>query len=145
MVNGRWDLLQTSAENPFVIGDAPVVTWVRTDQHVPRYGEGFSRPDVEVLFPLSPTACLHIQPAVPRTRRVMMPATEEVNMAQAAYATEHCFATIRSGALDAVLQPSFGRAILGVNAFSIRHRDYTNTIFDILMNSGHWVEPPRIT
>lgn len=144
MLNGNWNLLHTSTDNPFVIGDAPVVTWERTDGNVMIYGQGFSRPNVEIFLPISPIACLHIQPAVQRTRRVHAPTAQEVNMAEASYASEYCYTNVYSEALDAILQPQFGRTTLGVNAFSIRHRDFRNTMFEILMNRGRWVDPPRL-
>jgi hypothetical protein len=127
-----------------VIGDAPVVTWERTERNFLIYGQGFSKPNVEAFLPISPTACLHILPAVQRTRRVLNPTTQEVNMAQASYASDYCYTNIRSEVLDAVLQPHFGRTVIGVNAFSIRHRDYRKTMFDILMNGGRWVDPPLV-
>ncbi len=144
MLNGKWDLLHAKPDEPFVIGDAPVVTWERTERNFLIYGQGFSRPNVEAFLPISPIACLHVQPSVRRDRRVMTPTTREVNSAQASYSTRYCYTNVRSGALDAVLRPHFGRTILGVNAFSIRHRDYRNAIFDILMNDGRWVEPPNL-
>jgi hypothetical protein len=142
MLNGNWELLHTTPGEPFVIGDAPVVTWERTENNFLIYGQGFSRPNVEVLFPISPIACLHIQPLVRRTRRVHTPSTQEVNMAQAAFATAHCFTNIHSDALNTLLPPSFGRAEIGVTAFNVAHRDYSNTMFEILMNEGRWVQPP---
>jgi hypothetical protein len=144
MLNGNWNLLHTSLDDPFVIGDAPVVTWERMNRNVLIYGLGFSRPNVEVLFPISPIACLHILPAVQRTRHVYTPSTQEVNAAQAAFATAHCFTNIRSDVIDVVLQPAFGRAEIGVTAFNIGHRDYSSTMFEILMNNGRWVQPPLI-
>lgn len=144
MLNGNWQLLHTLTMDPFVIGDAPVATWERTDRNFIVYGQGFWRPNVEVVLPISPIACLHILPAVQRTRRVITPTTQEVNAAQAAFSTNHCFTNIRNEALNATLQPHFGKAILGVTAFSVRHRNYTNTMFDILMNNGRWVNPPLI-
>jgi hypothetical protein len=142
MLSGNWDLLHTLPDDPFVIGDAPVVTWERSDRNFLIYGQGFSKPDVEALLPISPIACLHIQPAVQRTRPLRTPTTQEVNIAQASFASNYCYTNIRSDVLDATLQPHFGRTIIGVNAFSIRHRDYSRTMFDILMNRGQWVEPP---
>jgi hypothetical protein len=41
-----------------------------------------------------------------------------------------------------VLQPHFGRTRLGINAFSVRHRNYTNTMFEILLNGGQGFEAP---
>jgi hypothetical protein len=142
MLNGKWELLHTTPAEPFVIGDAPVVTWERTENNFLIYGQGFSRPNVEVLFPVSPIACLHIQPLVRRTRKVHTSSTQEVNMAQAVFATAHCFTSIRGDALNTILQPSFGRAEIGVTAFNVAHRDYSNTMFEILMNEGRWVQPP---
>jgi hypothetical protein len=142
MENGHWGILHTEPENPFAIGDAPVVTWERNDRNFLIHGQGFSRPDVEVFLPVSPIACLHILPRVTRTRRVVTPVTREVNEAQAAYASDYCYTNIGSEPLNATLQPHFGRTRLGINAFSVRHRNYSNTMFDILMNGGQWVEPP---
>jgi len=117
-----------------VIGDAPVVTWERTEQNSLMYGQGFARPNVEVFLPVFPTACLHVLPAVPRTRPVRTPTTEEVNMAQAAFATQHCFTNVRSMEIDTLLQPQFGTVRLGIDGFSIGHLDYTKKLFEILMN-----------
>jgi len=142
MANGVWGVVRAEPDNPFVIGDAPVVTWERTDQNMLIYGLGFRRPNVEVILPVSPTACLHVLPAVGRTRQPTVPSTQDVNIAQASFATHHCFTNIRSDSLDAALQPNFGRVRLGINAFSIRHRDYSNSMFDLLMNRGKWVDPP---
>lgn len=70
--------------------------------------------------------------------------TQEVNMAQAGFATTHCFTNMRSDALNAVIQPSFARAEIGVTAFNVAHRDYSNTMFEILMNEGRWAQPPLL-
>jgi hypothetical protein len=136
MMTGQWDLVRTEPENPFVIGDAPVVTWERTDANALVFGQGFSRPNVEVVLPLSPTVCLHARPLVMRTRPVRSPAAQEVNIAQAVFATQHCFSNVRSETIDAALQPNFGRARLGVNAFSLAHRDFSNFFFETLMKNG---------
>jgi hypothetical protein len=142
MAAGAWGIIRTEPDNPFVIGDAPVVTWERTDQNRLIYGQGFSRSNVEVLLPVSPTACLHVLPAVRRTRQPLTPATQEVNRAQASFATQHCFTNIHCDKLDSDLQPCFGRVRLGINAFSFRHRDFSDTMFNLLMNRGRWTEPP---
>jgi hypothetical protein len=57
----------------------------------------------------------------------------EVNMAQAAFATEHCFTNVCSPEIDATLQPQFGKVRLGIEGFSLRHIDYNKVLFDILM------------
>ena len=136
LLHGHWGILRTTPDDPFVIGDTPVVTWERTDRNMLMFGQGFSRPNVEVLLPVSPNACLHVLPAVDRTRPIRTPATVEVNMAQASFATQHCFTNINSLKLDETLQANFGQTRLGVNAFTLRHRNLTNTMFDILMHQS---------
>jgi len=131
---GHWGVLRTGPEDPFVIGDAPVVTWERAARNRLMFGQGFGRPNVEVLVPVCPTECIHVLPQVERTRSVLSPATLEVNMAQASFATRNCFTNVRSLTLDASLQEHFGRTRLGENAFTLGHIDYTNKLFDILMN-----------
>lgn len=66
MFSGEWKLVGTTIEDPFIISDAPVVTWERTNSSL-SFGVGFERPNVEVLLPVSPLTCLHILPKVPRT------------------------------------------------------------------------------
>ena len=78
MINGKWTIIPTEPDNPFVIGDAPVVTWERTAENRLMFGMGFARPNVEIMLPVSPTACLHIQPDVPRTREVRRPDRKSV-------------------------------------------------------------------
>ena len=72
-LNGDWSVLYTTPEDPFVLGDAPVVAWERTTTNELLYGQGFARPDVEAFLPVFPTACLHILPAVRRRRHVLRP------------------------------------------------------------------------
>ena len=133
MLYGQWGIIHAEPDKPFVIGDAPVVTWERTKNNLLMFGQGFARPNVEAFLPVSPTACLHVLPRVERTRSVQVPATEEVNMAQAALATAHCFANVCSPGIDATLQPQFGRIRIGIEGFSIGHIDYNKALFDILM------------
>jgi hypothetical protein len=139
--SGDWNLLRAPLGSPpFVIADAPVVTWERLDSGAFAYGMGFHRPNVEVFLPVSPSSCLHIQPAVERTRAVKVPTVDEVNAAQAAFASRSCFTNVKDPRVDAVLQPNFGKAELGVTAFTVWHRDYTNAVYDLLMNDGRWIE-----
>lgn len=141
---GQWNIMHTAPEFPFVIGDAPVVTWERLDNGFLLHGQGFSKPNVEVLLPVASTACLHVMPVVQRTRQPRVPTVKEVNEAQAAYATQYCYTNVRDVVLDKILQPHFGRNRIGVTVFSIRHRNYENTMFDLLMSSGrNFYAPPR--
>jgi hypothetical protein len=143
MLSGQWGIIHAEPERPFVIGDAPVVTWERTENNILTFGQGFARPNVEAFLPVSPAACLHVLPQVERTRPTRIPATEEVNMAQAAFATEHCFTNVLSREIDATLQPQFGQVRLGIEGFSVRHIDYNKVLFDILMRQRPQVVASR--
>jgi len=134
MRHGEWRILRTPPEKPFVIGDAPVVTWERKPKNLLLYGQGFAKPNVEVILPIFPTACMHVLPAVQRTMPVRVPTVEDVNIAQAIFATEHCFTNIKSTEIDAMLQPHFGRLRLGIEGFSLAHTDPTKQLFQILMS-----------
>lgn len=136
----RWGIVHTELDNPFVIGDAPVVTWYRDLQGVTHNGIGFREPNVEVLLPVSPTACLHILPNVRRTRTVITPRVFEVNAAEAAFA-EACYTNIGSDSLNQHLQRYFGRAKMGINAFSLRHKDYVTGFCNHLIRGG---VPPNV-
>jgi hypothetical protein len=138
--NGEWGILHAEPDKPFVIGDAPVVTWERTEHNMLVFGQGFARPNVEVFLPVFPTACVHVLPLVVRTRPVRAPATQEVNMAQAAFSTEYCFTNVRSMEIDALLQQHFGTIRLGIEGFSTGHVDHKEKLFEILMN-----QPPQGT
>ncbi len=133
MLNGAWNIIYAEPDKPFVIGDAPVVTWERNEKNLLNFGLGFGQPNVEVFLPVSPTTGLHILPTVVRTRRVITPTTDEVNMSQAMFATTYCFTNVRSDDLDAKLQTHFGKIRIGIEAFSVRHIDYKKLLFDILM------------
>lgn len=136
----RWGIVHTEPDNPFVIGDAPVVTWHRDQGGVAQYGIGFRELDVEVLLPVSPTACLHVLPNVQRTRAVITPKTFEANAAEAAFA-EACYTNICSNSLNQHLQQYLGRAAMGINTFSIRHKDYVTAFCDHLILHG---VPPNV-
>ena len=140
MLRGEWRMLRSAPDHPFVIGDAPVVTWERTPEGL-MFGMGFARSDVEVFFPVFPTVCLHILPTVSRTRAVHVPSTDDVNRAEAAFATQYCFTNIGSMTLDAVLQPYFGTFRLGREGFNLDHLDHAGKLFELLMQQ----RPPQGT
>jgi hypothetical protein len=131
---GEWRVLSMSPDRPFVIGDAPVVTWIRERTGALTRGFGFARADVEVVLPLSSTVCLHLLPRVQRTSTVLTPSVDEVNLAQAALSTEHCFTNIESNELNALLQPEFGTVRLGKEGFNIDHIDSKAKLYEVLMN-----------
>ncbi len=140
LLDGTWGVIRTEPENPFIIGDAPVVTWIRYAGGFRSLGEGFNKLDVEVLLPISPIACLHVLPAVQRTRQVVTPTVLEVNTTQASFASDFCYSNRRDDVIDAALQPIFGTVKIGVNGFSIRYKNYEQTFFDILRETR--VRPP---
>ena len=142
IAGGRWGIVTTTRDNPFIIGDAPVVTWIRGGNFL-HYGFGFQRPDVEVLLPVCSTACLHVLPLVPRNQQPLTPTVSEVNEAQATFASEYCYAHANSPALNDLIQPRIGRRRIGVHLFSVRHRDYSNTMFELLMSGGSRFRAPR--
>ena len=133
---GEWNYLRTTPTDPFIISDAPVVTWERISNEQFSYGMGFHRTNVEVLLPISPLVCLHIQPDVERTKPSTLPSVREVNVAQAAFAARFCFSNIKSSVIDQTVQEHFGKAELGVKGFTVWHRNYENAMYDILMNDG---------
>lgn len=142
IAGGRWGILSTTPDNPFIIGDAPVVTWIRGGNFL-HYGFGFQRPNVEVLLPVCPTACLHVLPAVPRNQQLLTPTVSEVNEAQASFASEYCYAHTNSPVLNDLIQCRIGRRRIGVYLFSVRHRNYSNTMFELLMSGGSRFRAPR--
>jgi hypothetical protein len=123
-----------------VLSDAPVVTWERLPDGAFSYGMGFHRANVEVALPVSPTRCLHILPKVQRTRSVSTPSVEEINKAQASFARRACYSNMQSETIQKLIQENFGKAELGVKAFTVWHRDYRTAIYDILMGQADWVE-----
>jgi hypothetical protein len=143
LFRGEWRLLATPPATAFMLSDAPVVTWQRLESGQVNYGIGFHTPNVEVFLPMSPATCLHILPDVRRSRKIASPTVAEINIAQAAFAYNACFANQNSQELDSIVQNHISSVKLGQNAFTVFHRNYDNAIYDILMNSGRWVDPPR--
>ncbi len=134
LFSGEWNYIRTVPTDPFIISDAPVVTWQRMRTGALSYGLGFHRAEVEVLLPISPVVCLHIQPGVKRSSAARRPTVREVNAAQAAFARRSCFSNIESAEIDRIFQENFGKAEIGVKCFTIWHRHYDTAVYDILMN-----------
>lgn len=135
MYDGIWKIVRTSEDNPFIISDSPFVTWARDDDGQLSYGIGVREINVEVLLPVSPLTCLQILPTVIRNKIPQKPTVREINIAQAAFSNKWCFANILSDEINEIMQHNFGNAEIGVKAFSLAHRDYSNTIFELLMNA----------
>jgi hypothetical protein len=71
---------------------------------------------------------------VRRTRITKEPTTDEVNIAQAAFAYSRCYTSIESEDIDRIFQLNVGRAKLGLTAFSIWGRDYNELIYAVLLS-----------
>jgi hypothetical protein len=141
--DGQWNVKHTIPDFPFVIGDAPVVTWQRLENGTLAYGQGFSTPNVEVVLPVATTTCLHILPAVPRSLQPRQPTVAEVDEAQSSFATRYCYAHKNDPVLNEIVQRRFGQSRIGINAFSVRHRNYENTMFELFMSGGSSFRAPR--
>jgi hypothetical protein len=133
MFHGEWRLMAATSDNPFILSDAPIVTWDRKDSEGISHGIGVGEPNVEVFLPVSPLTCLHILPVVERTRPVITPLVKEVNIAQAKFAHRACFANQNKAEIDNIVQQHISTAKLGENAFTLWNMNYDNLVFDILM------------
>jgi Protein of unknown function (DUF4238) len=144
LFDGQWNLVRTTPNDPFILSDTPVVTWQRSDSGQAFHGGGFSRANVEVFLPLSPLACLHILPAVGRTNQVVQPTVKEVNTAQAAFAYRSCFANQYSAEIDEIVQTHVSTARIGENVFTLWHRNFDKTFFELLIKTpNRWPKPYR--
>jgi hypothetical protein len=136
LFQGEWRLIRASPEEPFILSDSPVTTWVRDENGTVQLGSGIARPDVELLLPLSPLTCLHIVPKGTRTRPTQTPNVEEVNRAQAAFAYRACFANHKSSAIDDLVQKHISTARIGKDVFTLWHMNYDNLFYAILLNQA---------
>jgi len=130
---GEWRVLAKTPDRPFVLGGAPVVTCTISDRR--------GRSWVWVRAPGrrgSPAVIADAEPAQLASRSalapVLLPSVDEVNFAQAALSTAHCFTNIQSAELDALLQPEFETVRLGIDAFNIDHIDSKMKLYEILLN-----------
>jgi hypothetical protein len=133
VIGGEWRLVYALQTNPFLLSDAPVVTWKRTSDGTLQHGIGFAERDVEVLLPVSPNLCLHLIPRVTRSRVVTVPTVKEINHAEVAFAARAVFADRRSDDIDRLVQDSISKVRFGNNAFTLRHRNYDDAFFNIFM------------
>jgi len=131
--NGEWRSVRTAQSSPFILSDSPVVTWERSGSRF-SYGLGFHRENVEVLLPVSPTTCLHILPAVKRTRAIISPSSEQINAAQAAFAYRDCFANQLKAEIDSIVQTHISTIQIGRNAFISRNFDPSRIFYETLMS-----------
>jgi hypothetical protein len=134
MYDGKWSLVKGSIDKPFIISDTPVVTWERLSTGSFRYGIGFHEPNIEAMLPISPLCCLHILPKVLRNLPTQPPSSGEVNAAQAEFSGKFCYTNIPSNWVDQIVQQNFGKAQLGVAAFTVGHRNYEKLVYEHLLN-----------
>jgi hypothetical protein len=127
----RWE--RTTPDDPFMLGDSPVITFAREITGKLNYGMGFHEPNVEVALPISPIVCLHLLPAVANRRLAQTPTTREINWGQAGYAFEHCFCNAQFTHLDAIMQENGGAFEMGKKTYRLPHENYNNHVCEILM------------
>lgn len=130
---GEWRTVRTEAEHPFIISDSPVVTFERLADGRLNMGLGFSRPNVEVILPLSPAVALHVLPDVKRTRPVLAPSSGDVNRLQAAFAFRACYGNVEDPDIDHIVQQYISTVQIGKNAFTVWHVNYDNAFYEHLM------------
>lgn len=135
MIKGEWRIVRTTASDPFILSDTPVVTWERLT-HGFNFGIGFERPNLEVILPVSPSACLQILPAVKRTTTPITPTVSEINVVQAAFAHHACFGDRRSDEIDKLVQENINKLKIGENVFTLWHRNFDEMFYDIMMQHG---------
>ena len=131
--DSEWRWVRTTPDDPFMLADSPVITFARAVDGKLDYGMGFHEPNVEVALPMSPTACLHLLPAVADHRPAQTPTTREINWGQAGYAFEHCFCNANFAHLDAIMQENGGTFEMGTKTYWLPHENYNNHVCDILM------------
>ena len=68
----------------------------------------------------------------------------QINAAEAAMSTQYCFTNVKSDVVDRVVQEYAGKAELGVNSFTVWHRNYDNAFYDLFMNGGRFSVPPLL-
>jgi hypothetical protein len=133
LYGGEWKVIRAQPNDPFMLSDAPVITFVRSQSGVVSYGVGFHEPNVEVALPISPTVCLHVLPDVRRTLPTIPPTTYEINRGQAGFASQSCYANENLPQLDKHMQ-EFGCSLeMGKNVFTLPRSNYNNIFYDILM------------
>jgi len=133
MFEGEWRRVYASKESPFILPDAPVVTWTRNAQGLLSYGAGFGTENIEVIVPVAPSTCIHVLPKVPRSIDPIVPSIQEINAAQVAYATSACFSGRGSKEIDSIVQRDICTVVMGENIFTVWHMPHDNLVYDILM------------
>lgn len=135
LYGGEWRWVRTAPDDPFMLGDSPVITFARSSDGTLNYGMGFHQPNVEVAVPMSPTVCLHVLPALKARTPVQTPTTREINWGEAGYALEHCYCNDNFAHLDAIVQENGGEFKMGEKTYRLPPENYDNHVFDILMGT----------
>jgi hypothetical protein len=130
MFRGKWKVIRTTPDEPFILSDAPIVTWEREQSGDLSFGLGFHNRNVEVLFPISASTCLHILPRVERTRALLVLRVHEVNLGEASFAHQACFANRNLKAIDDTVQEQ-GERFGSVRTHSRSGTEITTMLFTI--------------
>lgn len=138
LADGRWHLLRTSEQDPFLLSDSPVISYTRRIDGQVAWGEGFNRPTVEVILPISPTACLHILPSH-NVQDWNPPTTEEVNILQAKFIHESGYTNRCTTHLESMVNEYAGKAKIGENCYTVDSRRTMYYLLDTLIQTG----PPQ--
>ena len=138
LANGRWFLLRTSEQEPFLLSDSPVISCSRISGGLLSWGEGFNKPTVEVILPISPTRCLHMLPSQ-NAQDWNPPTTEEVNTLEAQFIYESGYADRYTSHLESLVNTHAGTAKIGENCYKIDPRKTRYYLLDTLIQTG----PPQ--
>jgi uncharacterized protein DUF4238 len=133
MINGEWRVVRTTASEPFILSDTPVVTWERLT-HGFNFGIGFERPILKLFCQshhlLVCTFCLRLrgQPHLSR-----QPYQRSILFKLLLHA---CFADRRSDEIDKLVQENISKLRIGENVFTLWHRNFDEMFYDIMMQHG---------
>jgi Protein of unknown function (DUF4238) len=131
---GRWNVLRTNANDPFLLADSPVVSFARIGENQLSYGEGFNKPFVEIIFPVASTTCLHILPSQNQSSRIVRPTTGEINYLQALFVHESGYANQQSASIRNLVDLHGGTARIGENCYRVDATRYSTSLYDLLMS-----------
>lgn len=98
----EWSLIFAHDAQCFITSDNPVVREVFSRNRHPFYGGGFTDPNIEVSFPLSPKLCWlgHWNKEMPKIGPISKQATKETNSLRAMYARRFLYSNERDGGIS---------------------------------------------
>jgi len=117
-----WEVLQSPDGVEFITSDNPVISVVQLPNGKLHPGYGFGKPDVIVLFPLAPSACLAAGAFSSGTRvsvgyrRIDQAMVKEVNEALVSICDRYVYSKTRSDDVRRMVDSFAGMFRYGVNA-----------------------------